>query len=127
MFGRGPSRAFPLALALVLSLGACASGAGSGGSTGGDPDRITAEELSEVSVSTALEVVRQLRPRWLRTRDVREPVRVVVNGSPRGEATDELARLQISRVREMRFLDTREATTRYGRGFGAGVIEVTTR
>lgn len=127
MSGPAPIRVLGCLLVILAALGGCASGSGGGDSGGGDPDRIGEEELSGISVSTALEAVRQLRPRWLRSRDVREPVRTVINGTPRDDATEELARLPVSRVREMRFLDSREATTRFGRGFGAGAIFVTTR
>jgi hypothetical protein len=54
-------------LGLAMGLAACASG---GGGSSTDRNRITAEELASVDVSTLYEVVQRLRPRWL---DVRSP------------------------------------------------------
>jgi hypothetical protein len=58
-----------IGLAVVTALAGCASGGGSGSS--GDRNRITAEELGTVDVSTLFEVVQRLRPRWLEVRSPR--------------------------------------------------------
>ncbi|HSR41427.1 MAG TPA: hypothetical protein VLL48_04640 [Longimicrobiales bacterium] len=111
-------------LLLSLALGACATGGAAGG--GGNPDVLTAEDLEGVRASNVLEAIQQLWPRWLRSRDAREPIRVIVNNTPRGDL-DELRQISLPNVAEIRYRDGRDATTRYGIGYGAGAIEVTTR
>ena len=53
-----------LLLCLLLPV-ACAS---SGGATGRDSSRLTADEIQSVDVSTLYDVVQRLRPRWLDVR-----------------------------------------------------------
>ena len=113
-----------MTLLLALVLASCASG--TGGSSGGNPDVLTMEELATVQSSNVYEAVQQLRPRWLRARDARETVRVVVNGAPQG-SVEELRGISLGTVESLRYRDAREATMRYGTGFGGGAIEVTTR
>ncbi|MGH7501832.1 MAG: hypothetical protein ACREL7_08760 [Longimicrobiales bacterium] len=108
---------------------ACAS---SGGRTAGNSDVIRAEELVTVRVSTAYEIVERLRPAFLRGRgqtslssDSQFPV-VYVDGMRQG-GLDSLRRVAAQDVGEIRYLTARDATTRYGTGHPAGVIEVVTR
>jgi hypothetical protein len=56
-----------LVLVAALSLGACASNS-SGNSSSRQRDLITAAEIAELNVATAFDVVRQLRPEFLRSR-----------------------------------------------------------
>ena len=94
---------------------------------------ITAEELADVFQFNALQAVELLRPTWLRNRgpvtmesSVSQGVRLYVDGNPRGLASD-MEGILASDILEMRFLDSREATTRYGTGYPDGVIVITTR
>ena len=115
-------------LAVVVLGGACASS--------GQPDQsrprrnrnlITAEELSELSVSTCYEAVRRLRPAWLQARG-RSPLPVVFRNNARwGGDPRSLESIRINSVSEIRFLSASDATTRYGTGFTGGVILVVTR
>ncbi len=118
-----------LSLFAVVVLGsACASS--------GQPDQsrprrsrnlITADELSGLSVSSAYDAVRRLRPAWLQTRG-RAPLPVVYRNNTRwGGDPSSLESIQIGTISEMRFLSASDATTRYGTGFTGGVILVITR
>ncbi len=114
--------------AVVVLSSACASS--------GQPDQsrprrnrnlITAEELSGLSVSTAFEAVRRLRPAWLQSRG-RSPLPAVFRNNSRwGGDPSSLESIRIDSVTEMRFLSASDATTRYGTGFTGGVILVVTR
>lgn len=110
--------------AFALVVGACASGAG-GGSTRGNPDLITMEELEQLPTSTAYDAISRLRPRWIQTRMNEEPV-VFMDGTRLG-GLDVLHGIQVSQLREIRHLNGRDATTRYGTGYGGGTIEMRSR
>jgi hypothetical protein len=115
-------------LAVVILGSACASSGQPGQSR---PRRnsnlITREELSELSVSTAYEAVRRLRPGWLQGRGRSGLPVVYRNNSRWGGDPRSLESIQINAISEMRFLNARDATTRYGTGFSGGVILVVTR
>ena len=116
---------------LALLVSACAS---SGRSRSlGARNLITRAEIESVNVSTAYEVVQQLRPHFLSPRgqtSIQDPSSslpvVYVNGVRYG-TQDVLRSLRSMDVQEMRFLSASDATTRYGTGHVGGVIEVTTR
>ena len=114
-----------------------------------NPNVITAAELEGQVASDVYELVRRLRPQWLRGRasstngdqtksmssDVlaspnpahaAPPVYVFVDGNRMGDA-GELRRIQLGSVRELRFIPSEDAVTRWGRDFSAGAIEVTSR
>lgn len=115
-------------LAVVILGSACAS---SGQPNQSRPRRsrnlITADELSGLSVSTAYEAVRRLRPAWLQARG-RSPLPVVYRNNSRwGGDPSSLQGIRVGSVSEMRFLSASDATTRYGTGFAGGVILVVTR
>jgi hypothetical protein len=125
-----------LRMALLLSLavgGACASRTASPAAGAGGRAVITRAELLENSDRNAFEAVRRLRPSWLRYRGQsvltgpeREGLRIYLNGAYYGDA-QALSNLQVIDVEEMRFLDAREATLRYGTGHTVGAIVVSTR
>ena len=115
---------------VVLGLAACASG---GGGTSGRRDVITYEQIQSVSVSTALELIERLRPEYVRGRgrtsfdgpDAVLPV-VYVDGVRAG-GIEALRSIAATDVREIRYVNATDATTRYGTGHTAGVIEVRIR
>ncbi len=130
------------ALVAVLTVGAagCASGVGSGGSSSsGNPDQITREQIEEnQNFSTAGDLIRQLRPRWLRSGrapvggpgsptpgQAAEPV-VFIDGVRFGELAS-LRNISLTNVDSMQYLDSRDATTLYGTGFQGGAILITMR
>lgn len=117
----------PMTLLLLL---ACASAGTQGGR---DRDLITETEIEESAMLDAFEVVRALRPEFLRTRGVSsfratDPVeaQVYVDGVRFGNP-DGLRRVPREVLREIRYIDAREATTRFGTGHGAGAILVATK
>ena len=132
---------FRLTLTLSLAgLAACASG-GSGNAAATD-DRasrpasrsanlITAEELEASTAQNLFRAIEMLRPTWLRVRgtaSVSTPgaaaaLQVYLDNSHYGVVTA-LQQLTVTSVREVRYLDGREATTRFGTGHGAGAILV---
>ena len=111
-----------------------------------NPNVITTAELEGQVATDVYELVQRLRPQWLRARPsgsseeaVRRtsfngitsgsssPLHVAVSvviGDRRVGDTDELHRLQIGNVRELRFIPGRDAITRWGRDLSDGAIEV---
>ena len=88
---------------------------------------ITAEEIQTVDAATAMDVVRRLRPNWLRFLGERvgSPV-VYLDGGRRGEPST-LAHILIDNVQDIRYLSAPDATQRYGTGHTAGAILVTSK
>jgi outer membrane receptor for ferrienterochelin and colicin len=121
---------------------AATAGAGQPNAPRPRPNRnlITAEEIAEHPSRDLLELVRSLRPAWLRGNaasptnirgneafpDIRARLVVMHDGLRIGEL-EELRRIPIETVGEIRYLDGRDAVARYGGGFGRGAIEVTSR
>jgi hypothetical protein len=119
-------------LAAVMAAPACTT-TGQGGSSGRQRNLITLEELEPFQQLTAFDAIQQLRPRWLQARravNVRGSgqvyPKVAVDGMPRGELGD-LRTISGHTIREIRFLNSADATTRYGTGYAAGVIEIRTK
>lgn len=118
---------------LVASLAAtgCASSSESSGPSRSS-DLISSEELraSEIQSQNAYRAIQRLRPTWLRARgssftgERQLPV-VFVNGTRFGEI-ESLYNLNVSDIVQMEFLDSRDATTRFGTGYPGGAIMVTT-
>jgi hypothetical protein len=125
-----------LILALVLvapGLSACTTGQpGEGPSR--QQDILTAEELSRFpELKTAGDAIQRLRPGWLQPRGTLSLQRaspeypeVVVDGLHVG-GLEHLRTIWTQSIEEMRFLSSGDATSRYGIGFPAGVIEVRTK
>lgn len=108
-----------------------------------EPGVLRGAELRPMTDYNALDAIRQLRPLWLNTRggtisiyDAQRPeqadarplgpkaIRVYVNGIAMNEGVEQLARLQIREITEMRHLDGAEASFRYGFGHEVGAILV---
>lgn len=73
--------------------------------------------------SNALEVVRQLRPDFLRSRGPLHAPKVFVDHVSRG-SVGELRQIPAASIREIRYLDARAATQQFGPGYSGGVIHV---
>lgn len=128
----------PWTTALVLSIPAlftaCATSTPPGITTPRDPNVITLEEIEATQAETAYDIIQQLRPRWMvRNRGQRtfnetaaDYAKVVLDELPPREF-DFLREIPRATIREMRFLEAREATYLYGTGYNAGVIKVTTK
>lgn len=124
---------------LVLSIAACGGGAGSAPANSPDApadaeaetrsyprNRISRAEIMERgdNASTAMEVVRRLRPAWLLARGA-DPV-VYVDNVRRPGGVDALFSVPIDQVRLLEFIGAADATTRWGTGHTGGVIQVVT-
>jgi hypothetical protein len=105
-----------------------------------DPYVITAEEIAQNPSSNAYELIQRLRPGFLRTRGAVhgtaspggssgfEAVDLVVylNDSRLG-GSEQLRQLQTTDIREIRYYNSADATTRWGTGHAAGAIQVISR
>lgn len=121
-------------LSLLLGVAACAGTGGSGGETGraGSSTLITAEEIEPLVNQNVYEIVRRLRPAWLRARSPssaqgEEGIGVIVDGVLQRGGPTMLRGMSGTEVRELRYVNARDATTRYGTGMTLGAIEVFTR
>lgn len=123
---------------VVIVLGVMVSAACAAGPPGESTGRsrgsgtITREDLAALSQFNAFQVVRRLRPQWLRSRGVANldgrqllPV-VIVDRTPRGDPR-ELQQIAADDVERISFMSARDATTRYGTGYPGGIIEVISR
>ncbi len=119
------------AFALVTGLAGCASGGGGGGGTRRDPNLLTAEELAEYTTLSAVDVVRRLRPRWLRGRGSgtggQNTPQLILDGARMGDAQSALRSIAVSDIQEMQYLNSSDATMRFGTNFPGGAIIVTSR
>lgn len=126
-------------LLLVAALGC--GGGGSQPTTESRPvrgpsDRITEAEINAGVYQNALEVVRNLRPGMLIPRGAGPdasgmgatsiPIIVYQDDVRLGDPSS-LINIPAQRVREIRFMNSRDATTRYGTGHSSGAIVVTTK
>lgn len=130
-----------IASAVLVGVG-CASGGGSSATTASQASAtrgptpvsryvVTENELESVGDRSAYEALQQLRPTFLRSRDVQtesnpipKPVDVYVNGG-RTEGLGALTSIRASTVKEMRFYEPQDANTKFGSGHNGGVIAVT--
>jgi hypothetical protein len=120
-------------LFLVLSVSACATTSGSEEGPRRDRNLITLEEIQDLPSVSAYEAIQRLRPAWLQSRGPmsggaasRSYPSVYMDGISMG-GMDILRDLRVEHVHEMRFIQARDATTRFGTGHLAGVIEVISR
>lgn len=130
-------------LAAAIGAGCASSAAGNG--TQRTSEVITAEEIATIEVNNALEAVQRLRPQLLRARGTATVRSAGPEGQPTGIATESgteltvyvddvrvggvaaLRNLSARRVQEIRYVNARDATTRYGTGHVGGVLEVKTK
>ena len=123
---------------LVAAAFAWACGAGTGATATGRPapspsrnsNVITADELSRVSATSLDEVVRALRPQWLRNapstlRPEAEGTVVVYQDRVRLGGPENLRQINPLQVKEVRYYAPSEAELRFGPGHLHGAIEVT--
>lgn len=123
----------PLVVVAVLGLAACAStgGQGDGNGTSNARNVITGDQLQEMTGQTAYQAVRRLKPRWLQRRGqvsfrFRTTLLVVVD---EGQFYDlgYLHSLRADDVHEIRYMDPRAATLKYGDRANGGALLVETR
>jgi len=99
---------------------------------------ISAEEIAGSSGSNAYEIIQRLRPNFLRTRgavhgmpgatNAVEMVDLVVYlNENRLGGSDQLRQIATTDIREIRYFNSSEATTKWGTGHSAGAIQVVSR
>jgi len=115
------------ALVPLLASAVCAACATASQSDGQAPlsswSPITQGEIQQSVVGDALEAVRLLRPRWLRPRMGDSAPLVYVHNQRYG-GIEWLRMIRCENIYEIRYVNARDATMRWGMGHSAGVIEV---
>ena len=117
---------------LVLLVTACAS-AGTNGQGASAPrgsrDVITQAEVEATDVSTVLDLIRRLRPEYLRARGGGASIGPVVFylDGVKQQSVDALQTISKEIVREVRYLNATDATMRFGTDHTAGAVLVSTR
>ena len=132
--------------AVALTLFGCGGGGSGSGAqpetaapatrTRGSSNLITEAEISSAAYQNALEIVQNLRPQMLIPRGAGSdasglsaasiPIIIYMDDVRLGEPSS-LTNIPATRVKEIRFLNARDATTRFGTGHSSGVILVTTK
>ena len=131
--GRIPNRRGAwLAAFFIVVLGACASGGQAGGPRRGSGDVLTAEEMEPWGAQDLYVVVQRLRPRWLQVREAvttqgHMPLSLVIDGTRQEGSVELLRNMRTSDVEEIRFMNSRDATTQYGLAMMSGALIITTR
>jgi hypothetical protein len=123
-----------LASLLAFTTGCASAGGASGTSPGGDPNVLTAAEISNAKAgeASAYDAIQRLRPQFFRTRGRlgNEPggdISVSVDGGALS-TTDALRNIPATTVKEVRYLGANDAAQRYGVRANSGpVILVTQR
>jgi hypothetical protein len=124
------------AMLLVVAVSACASSSPAPGSgavpAGGAAHLITQAEIERGQWSSVYELVRNLRPRWIRTRGpdsligTAGTVQVYIDGMRLG-AVDLLRDVPTAAIRRMEWVDPVSAGGRFGPGHAHGVIAISYR
>lgn len=123
-------------LLLAAAFAACASG-GERTPAGVNRDILTRQELQAYDSQDAYTVIRRLRSSWLNARTTgsmsnpenlgsESQIQVYIDGVRTARGVDDLETIDVSQIREIRYLDARDATMVYGTDHGAGAILVTT-
>lgn len=121
-----------LLFSLALALGACGGGTGAAPGGGSSPvrrnsNRIEAPELATVAEVDVYTAISRLRPSWLRSGSRGTLPAVLVDGSPQSGGAEVLQNFRAADVTLLEYMSASDATTRYGTGYTAGAIIVTTR
>ena len=136
------ARVVMTAVMAAISLG-CSSGGSAGGASGtAKPAARQADVITESEIATrageasnAYQVVQRLRPQMLRSRGVVSP------SDPNSGATlptvyvdnvsygtlESLSNINSNQIKEIRYINARDATTQWGTNHIGGVILVTTK
>lgn len=125
-----PRSFVPLAVALSLAIGACASSGGT--SAQRNRDVLTQEELAREPGRSLLETIEALRPEWLSVRSSRTfasetYVSVIIDGMRQMDGGDALRTYRTSQALRLEYMSAADATTRYGVDMAGGAILVTLR
>jgi outer membrane cobalamin receptor len=127
-------RKLAIAVVAIVSLAACSQQPTSGTTKVAPKNRnlITADEIANVNVSDAYQLIQQLRPNFLRTQggvsthNDSPPVPLVyVDGVATGDVTN-LRNVPAAGIVSIEYLNGMMATQRYGTIAGGGAILITT-
>jgi hypothetical protein len=119
-----------ITVALAFVLTGCASSPNADATTRGSLNVLTAEELQETTATNVHDVIRALRPQWLRPRGRTtlagrgpdEPA-IYVGGARYG-AIGDLQQMDPIGITRIEWIDPVNATTRFGTGHSAGAIMI---
>ena len=121
-----------LSLVMLAAALGCGARPGAAPAAAAESDVITAAEIKAAQVYNAEEAVRRLRPRFLGTRGPTTlrgapgETRVYLNDTEYGNVSS-LRTIEASVIREIRFLNSRDAQARFGSANNGSVILVLTR
>jgi hypothetical protein len=123
-----------LAMLAAAGVMACASaGPGTTSVSTGDANIITAAQISASQQTNAYDVVRKLRPNFLKSRgrttvygQGSDYAAVFLDGQSFGDLGS-LRNIASSQIRSIRFIRGTDAVTMHGMQYGAGVIDVRTK
>ncbi len=115
--------------ALLVLTAACASGGGGAAAgdeaSGGNANIMTMEDLAPYQGSTAFDAVNRARRQWTRARGS-DRVAVYLDSRELG-GTGELRNVLVAQLREIRYIEPRDAQREYGVGYNSGVILLVSR
>lgn len=120
-----------LATVVLVLFAGCATGGERTGSR--NLDAIPRDEIEQSAARNAYDLIRQVRPAWLRTRGTTSFVRsggdpaVVYIGTIRHGGLDTLYGISTDAIESIQFIPATSATTRFGIGHAGGVIQITLR
>jgi hypothetical protein len=121
-----------IATLLLVTAGACASASEGGSYSTGSRTLITYEEIEGSDQLNAYELIRALRPNWLRIRGPNSmrrtnPIGVYLDGSRYGAGPRALMAISRANIRQIRYYNARAATTRFGTDNSNGAVDIRTR
>lgn len=93
---------------------------------------ITSEEIAKASAADAYDLIRELRPTWFSSRgvvsgDAYAGGIVIYLDGIKQNSVDDIKAIAVERIKEARFYNASDATTRFGTGHPSGAIEITTK
>jgi hypothetical protein len=113
---------------MLAAIAACAS---VGNAPSVDRNLVTAREMEQMGSANVYQALERLRPEFIRRNRGRQSINlqaartVVYIDNARFEELDALRTIPSSAVESIRFLDGRDAVTRFGNGHEAGALIVT--
>lgn len=125
-------RRIVFAAGLFLALGACATSGAGGGTSRGSSTRLTEADIASDQSLDLYTIIQRRRPQWLQVRGgvtTSGPVTiaVILDGQRQQGGLDYLRSIRGSDVEEVRYMNARDATTRYGTNMTGGAIVVVTK
>ena len=117
---------------LVFLASSCAPATRASDNDEGEPrssaSRLVRVDLMNSGENNLFDAISRLRPRWLQVRS-RTSVQgatpiIVFRDNARIGGVENLRGMRIEGIQEVRFIRATDATTRWGMGYGSGVIEV---